>query len=456
MPSGNMTAMGGAPWPGGLGFRELSLGHYRTGFGFVSMQRSSGWRASKMTESQTRDIPLGIALTPLNPEYQQDPFTLLDRVREADRAIWDEQFGRWLVARFDDVHAILNDRELLVDPRKANEKSFNAMFRQRLLGEDREPSMLFQDPPAHTRLRGLVSKAFTPRSIEQMRPRIEEIANELLDKVEGQRRFDLMAAFCQPYPTIVIAEMLGVDPKDQADFKRWTDDSVAAGFDPFASEEVRQRAMQAGQELEAYLRQTIADRRAEPRDDLITAMLRAEEHGDFLNDAEVLSMIGLLLAAGNVTTTDLLGNGMKNLLQHPEQAQLLRERPELIENAVEEMLRYEGPVTFSGRIVPDDREIAGCPMRKGDSVTVALGGANYDPRLHKDPHRFDVTREDFDHVAFGGGRRYCLGAPLARLETQIGVRVLLTRFPELKLAPQELRWKRVPGFRGLEELWVEV
>ncbi|WBL35209.1 cytochrome P450 [Tepidiforma flava] len=272
-----------------------------------------------MTDTTTNEVPLGIALTPLNPEYQRDPFSLLDRVREADRVVWDEQFGRWLVARFEDVHAILNDRDLLVDPRKANEKSFNAMFRQRLLGEDREPSMLFQDPPVHTRLRGLVSKAFTPRAIERMRGRIEEIANELCDRVEGQERFDLMAAFCQPYPTIVIAEMLGVDPKDQADFKRWTDDSVAAGFDPFASEETRQKAMKAGEELQAYLRRVIAERRAEPRDDLITAMLKAEDNGDFLNDEEVLSMIGLLLAAGNVTTTDLLGNGMKNLLQHPDQ-----------------------------------------------------------------------------------------------------------------------------------------
>lgn len=409
-----------------------------------------------MTETTKNDVPLGVALTPLNPAYQEDPFSLLDQVREAGRVVWDEQFGRWLVAGFEDVHAILNDRDLLVDPRKASDRSFNAMFRQRMLGEEREPSMLFQDPPVHTRLRGLVSKAFTPRAIERMRPRIEEIANELCDRVAGERRFDLMAAFCQPFPTIVIAEMLGVDPKDQADFKRWTDEGVAAAFDPFASEEVRKRAELAGQELEAYLKRVIAERRAEPRDDLITGMLKAEEHGDFLDDDEVRSMIGLLLAAGNVTTTDLLGNGMKNLLRHPEQAELLRERPELIENAVEEMLRYEGPVTFSGRIVPDDRVIAGCPMHKGDSITVALGGANYDPRLHKDPHRFDVTREDIDHVAFGGGRRYCLGAPLARLEAQIGVRVLLTRFPKMRLAPQELKWKRVPGFRGLEELWVEV
>ncbi len=406
-----------------------------------------------MTESETAALPLGLQLTPLNPAYQQDPFGLLDQLREAGRIIHDPQFGRYIVGRFEDVQAILNDRDLAVDPRKAKENTFNRRI-ARIEESGREPSMLFLDPPDHTRLRSLVSKAFTPRAIERMRPRIEEIANELCDQLEGKPSFDLMAGFCQPYPTIVIAEMLGVDPADQADFKRWTDDVVAAGFDPFASEEMRQKAEIAGQQMEAYLNRAIAERRAEPRDDLITALIQAEDNGDFFNDDEVRSMVSLLLAAGNVTTTDLLGNGMKNLLQHPDQVQLLRDDPSLIPNAVEEMLRFEGPVTFTGRITVDDREIAGCPMHAGQSITLAIGAANYDPRLHKDPHRFDVTREDIDHVAFGGGRRYCLGAPLARLEAQIGVRTLITRFPNLRLATQELKWKRVPVFRGLEELIV--
>ena len=412
-----------------------------------------------MTQQQTKpEVPLGMALSPMNPAYQVDPFTLLDEVREAGRIHHDEMLGRYMVARFEDVYAILNDRELMVDPRKAAEGTFNRIFNRAEMMEEREiqPSMLFLDPPDHTRLRSLVTKAFTPRSIEKMRTRIEEIANELLDAVEGESSFDLMTAYCQPYPTIVIAEMLGVDPKDQADFKRWTDDSVAAGFDPFASEEKKKKAMEAGEAMNAYLRATVAARRAEPRDDLISAMILAEDNGDFFNDDEVVTMIGLLLAAGNVTTTDLLGNGFKNLFQHPEQVQLLRDDPSLIVNAVEEMLRYEGPVTFSGRITPDAREIAGCPVTGGQSITVALGGANYDPRLHKDPHKFDITREDVDHVAFGGGRRYCLGAPLARLEAQIGVLTLLNRFPNIRMPDQELVWKTVPGFRGLEKLIVEV
>ncbi|HMO94897.1 MAG TPA: cytochrome P450 [Tepidiformaceae bacterium] len=412
-----------------------------------------------MTQQQTKpEVPLGMALSPMNPAYQENPFTLLDEVREAGRIHYDAMLGRYLVARFEDVYAILNDRELMVDPRKAAEGTFNRIFNRAEMIEGRnvEPSMLFLDPPDHTRLRALVSKAFTPRSIERMRERIGEIANELLDEVEGQASFDLMAAYCQPYPTIVIAEMLGVDPKDQADFKRWTDDSVAAGFDPFASEEKKKRAQEAGEAMNAYLRKTIAERRAEPRDDLITAMLQAEDDGDFFNDEEVVTMIGLLLGAGNVTTTDLLGNGFKNLFQHPDQVQMLRNDPSLIVNAVEEMLRYEGPVTFSARITPDAREVAGCPVAGGQSIMVALGGANYDPRLHKDPHKFDITREDVDHVAFGGGRRYCLGAPLARLEAQIGVLTLLNRFPNIRMPDQELVWKSVPAFRGLERLIVEV
>ena len=412
-----------------------------------------------MTQQQTKpEVPLGMALSPMNPAYQENPFTLLDEVREAGRIHYDAMLGRYLVARFEDVYAILNDRELMVDPRKAAEGTFNRIFNRAEMIEGRnvEPSMLFLDPPDHTRLRALVSKAFTPRSIERMRERIGEIANELLDEVEGQASFDLMAAYCQPYPTIVIAEMLGVDPKDQADFKRWTDDSVAAGFDPFASEEKKKRAQEAGEAMNAYLRKTIAERRAEPRDDLIAAMLQAENDGDFFNDEEVVTMIGLLLGAGNVTTTDLLGNGFKNLFQHPDQVQMLRNAPSLIVNAVEEMLRYEGPVTFSARITPDAREVAGCPVAGGQSIMVALGGANYDPRLHKDPHKFDITREDVDHVAFGGGRRYCLGAPLPRLQAEIGVLTLLNRFPNIRMPDQELVWKSVPAFRGLERLIVEV
>ena len=410
-----------------------------------------------MTSTEPKKtIPTGMQLTPMNPEFQANPYKLMGEVREADRVVHDELTGRYLVGRFEDAHAILNDREMGVDPRKANQNAFMQAIAARRRMEDREPSMLQLDPPDHTRLRALVSKAFTPRSVEAMRPRIYEIANALLDRVDGQESFDLMEAFCQPYPTIVIAEMLGVDAGDQAQFKVWSDAVVASGFNMMASEEVRKAGDEASTALDAYLRNVIADRKANPQDDLITRLVEAEDSGDFLNDTEVVRMVSLLLLAGNLTTTDLLGNGMKNLLQHPEQAQMLRLDASLIPNAVEEMLRFEGPITQTGRIVLEDREIAGCPMHKGDSVGIMIGAVNYDPRLHKDPEQFDISREDFDHLAFGGGRRYCLGAPLARLEAAIGIETLLKRFPKLRLAEQELVYKTVPVFRGLERLVVEV
>ncbi len=408
-----------------------------------------------MKEPMTSPIPMGLQLSPINPEYQGDPVPLLDAVREAGRIHYDDFLKRYLVSRFDDVEEILHDRDLWVDPRKAAPGTFNTVFRQNRAGRaEREPSMLFQDPPVHTRLRSLVQKAFTPRAVERMAPRIAAIADELLDEVAGKEQWDLMAAFAAPLPTIVIAEMLGVDPKDRGDFKRWSDTGVAAGFDPFADEETRRQAELSGQELEAYLREAIAVRRADPRDDLITGMIQAEEAGDFLDDDEILSMISLLLAAGNVTTTDLIGNGVLLLLRHRDQFELLQRQPELMKNAVEEMLRYAGPVTFSGRITNEDREIAGCPVAHGQSLTVSLMGAAYDPRMNDDPHRFDVTRENPKHLAFGGGRRYCLGAPLARLEANVGLDRLIQRFPRLQLAEQELSYKRVPGFRGLERLMV--
>ncbi len=409
-----------------------------------------------MTTEDAPKIPLGMELLPMNPAYQEDPFALLDRVREADRIVHDPALGRYIVSRFDDVYAVLNDRSMSVDPRKAANNTFDTMFAEMTAdGSEREPSMLFLDPPEHDRLRALVSKAFTPRSVERMRGRIGEIANELLNAVEGKESFDLMAAFCQPFPTIVIAEMLGVDPADQADFKRWTDIIVAAAFDPFAGEEAKGRAREADEAFGNYLRAAIAERREHPSDDMVTRLIEAEEKGDALNEGEIITMVTLLLAAGNVTTTDLLGNGMKNLLQHPDQVRLLRDNPGLAIDAVEEMLRFEGPVTFSGRITPDEREVAGCPVHAGQSISVSLGGANYDPRLHHSPHEFDITRKDIEHLAFGGGVHYCLGAPLARLETQVGIVTLLERFPNLRLAENEpLVWKTVPGFRGLSRLTV--
>ena len=408
-----------------------------------------------MTESDQAadELPTGVELTPLDPDFQQDPYPTYDALRERAPVHHDPVFNRWLLTRHDDVEALLGNRDLCVDPRKAADGAFEQMFLN-LLG-DREPSMLFLDAPDHTRLRGLVSKAFTPRAIERMEPRIQEIVDGLLDAVAERDRFDLIAEFAGPLPTIVIAEMLGVDPADRDEFKRWSDEGVRL-FDPTLSPEERQRVMESQGTLDEYFRRTLADRRAHPRDDLISSLIAADDEGDRLSDDEIVTMCGLLLAAGNVTTTDLIGNGVIALLRYPGELEKLRADPSLIKNAVEEMLRFDSPVQQTGRTPMSEIEFGGRTIPAKQSITPQLGGANHDPSAYPEPHRFDITREDVHHQSFGGGAHFCLGAPLARLEAQIGIGTLVRRFPNLRLSGEPLEYRRIPSFRGVVRLDVLV
>jgi hypothetical protein len=397
-----------------------------------------------------KSVPTGIALTPLAPGFQRDPYPVLDELRELDPVHHDQVFSRYILTRHDDVDAVLRDRSLSVDPRNAAPGTFEQMF---LGGDrgDRPMSMLFSDAPYHTRLRGLVTKAFSARAIEGMAPRIQQVVDSLLDEVAGTGGFDLIASFAGPLPTIVIAEMLGVDPADRVEFKRWSDTGVMS-FNPLISDAEREQVVAANEALEAYFRRVIAERHAQPRADLISSLIAAEEGGDRLSDDEILTMSALLLAAGNVTTTDLIGNGVLALLQNPDELRKLREDPSLIKNAVEEMLRYDGPVTQSGRIPLAEVSVAGCPIAAGQSINPSLSAANHDPAAYREPHRFDITRKDTHHHSFGGGAHFCLGAPLARLEAQIGIGTLVRRFPGLRLAGEDLEYRKIPSFRGLAKL----
>jgi hypothetical protein len=398
-----------------------------------------------------KSAPLGLSITSLDPGFRENPHEILDKLREEGPVIEDQILGRFIVTRAQDVEAVLRDRDLCVDPRKAPEGSLMRMIGRRREESDVEPSMLFLDPPDHDRLRGLVNKAFTPKAVDAMGPRIQEITDELLDKLKGREQFDLIADFSAPLPTIVIAEMLGIDPGDQKQFKVWSD-IVVQGFNPFLSDEVRQQIQQASDEMGAYLRRAIEARRRDRHDDLISGMIAAEENGEQMSDDEIVTMVGLLLGAGNLTTTDLIGNGVLAFMRNREQWEKLGAHPELIHNAVEEMLRYDPPVTQSGRLTLKDMEIAGCPVHAGASISPILLAANHDPALNPDPHRFDIERKDVQHVSFGGGRRYCLGAPLARLEAQIAVGTLVRRFPGLRLATEKVEFRTIPGFRGLVSL----
>ena len=393
-------------------------------------------------------VPTGVELTALDPAFRANPYPVLARLREREPVHHDQVINRWVLTRPEDIDRVLRDRTMSVDPRKANEGTFMRIFER-----FHDFSMLFQDPPAHTRLRSLVSRAFTPRAVERLAPRIRAVADELLSAVAGQDRFDVIEAFANPLPIIVIAEMLGVDPADRRDFKRWSD-GQAMSLNPLLTEDERATGEAADAELEAYLRNALADRRGRPRDDLISAMIAVEEGGDQLTDDEIVTMCELLLVAGNVTTTDLIGNGAWLLLGHPAELGKLRADPALIAGAVEEMLRLESPVVQTARIPMADIEIGGCPIRRGESLVLSLAAANRDPGEHPEPDRFDVTRPDAYHRSFGGGAHFCLGATLARLEAQLAIPALFERFPRLRLADEPLEWRGLPGFRGLSKLWV--
>src|SRR5678816_4025859 len=407
-----------------------------------------------MSNPSDDPLPKGIQLTPFDPQFRDHPYEVLDSLRQRAPVLHDDQFNRWYLTRFDDVRLILRDKDMSADPRKANPASYVARIAA-LSGTNvgsSAPSMLFMDDPDHRRVRGLVNKAFTLKAVEALRPRVREIATGLLAQIKDDE-FDLMSSFAGVLPVIVIAEMLGIDPADRDSFRRWSDVSVAAFFNPFRTPQQSEAAAQAQLELDSYFRRMIELRRATPSDDLISDMVHAEEAGDHMTDQEIVTQCNLLLIAGNVTTTDLIGNGVKALLDHPDQLAKLRARPELINQAVEEMLRYDSPVTNSGRNVQRELSLRGCPMSLGDSVTVSLAAANHDPEANPDPQRFDIERANIQHQSFGGGKHTCLGAPLARVEAQEGIVALLKRFSSLLPSPRGQKYRTIPSFRGMSEYW---
>jgi cytochrome P450 len=392
--------------------------------------------------------------SPLDRDFLTDPYPALDAVREAGPVGHEPLTRRYYLTRHDDVDAVLRNNSYSHDPRKAAEGTAERTFLARIV--DQQPSMLFLDPPDHTRLRGLVNKAFTPRAVEALRPRAQQIAGELLDAVSDAAEFDLIAALAAPFPTVVIAEMIGVDTADRGQFKQWSDEVVQV-FNPFLPPDVQARMEAARQNLTTYFQRVIAERRTAPRDDLLSRLIAAQEEGDRLTDDEMVTMLQLLLVAGNVTTTDLIGNGVYALLTHPDQMDKLRQDPSLIGNAVEEMLRYDSPVVETGRIPLEDVDFGGCPIAARQSITPSLGAANHDPAAYPEPDRFDITRADTHHHSFGGGPHYCLGAPLARMEAQVAINALLARFPTLHLAAGAQPQRRLlPGFRGFVSLPVVV
>jgi cytochrome P450 len=383
---------------------------------------------------------------PLLVQFRQNPYPLYQYLLERAPVQWNEVLHAWTLARYGDVVNTLTDARFSVDRRKSS-------FEED--GRNIARSMLVSDPPDHTRLRALVQKAFTPRMIEQLRPRIIAVVGELLDRIaERAGIVDLIGDLAYPLPVVVIAELLGVPAEDRLKFHDWSG-VLAASLDPLVPEAIAGRVGEAREGLHAYLRDIITQRRRAPRADLISALVAVEERGDALSEPELVVMCTLLLIAGHETTVNLIGNGMLALLRHPEELARLQADPSLITSAVEELLRFDSPVQMTGRIATDNVDIDGHAVSRGEWVLPLLGAANHDPAQFSNPETLDITRTPNNHVAFGRGIHFCLGAPLARLEGQIAIGALVRRFPNLSLAAEPIRRDQIT-LRGLSSLPVSV
>ncbi|HEY5009428.1 MAG TPA: cytochrome P450 [Caulobacteraceae bacterium] len=404
----------------------------------------------------TEALPGMFQLTPLNPEYRDDPHAVLDDLRARCPVHRDEASGSFILTRYNDVRPLVSDRSLWRDPIRAEQAAvMSRRFVDDLESETNRgesTSILMLDNPDHERIRQPLAQALYAR-VAKFRPEVERIVDEALDAIDATQPFDLMSAFCVPVPVDAIASILGVDRERLGDFREWSE-GVIQGLNPFRNEAETARMEAAGPALSAYFTETIAARRAAPRDDLISDMARLQAEGAPLSDIEVQINLTALLIGGNLTTTDLIGNGVRLLLKNPAELAKLRADSGIINAVVEEILRYEPPVDITGRIASSDMEVGGCPVKASQSMTFSLRAANRDPEVFDDPHRFDVSRKHKPHMAFGGGAHICIGAPLARLEASVALVKLFERFPDLAFADSDAApvWRTLPFCRGLERL----
>jgi len=397
--------------------------------------------------------PAGRLVDITRPEFKADPFSFYAALR-ADNPVHRARVGRlegWLVTRYDDVLAALKDPRLAKDVRRV-QNAAELSRRPWMPGFLRalESNMLDQDDPNHARLRALVHRAFTPARIHGLQTRIRAIAGELLDAVQARGEIELVRDFALPLPLTVIGELLGVPAADRARFQRLSQSTLV----PPTTLNVL-RMLPAMWALIRLVRRLIAERRRDPQDDLLTALTQAEEAGDRLSEDEQVAMVLLLLIAGHETTVNLISSGALALLQHPDQLEALRARPEGIKTAIEELLRFTNPVeTATERYAAEDLTLHGKTIRRGELVLAVLASANRDEAHFTRPDELDLARDPNRHLAFGMGVHYCLGAPLARMEGQIAVELLLERLPELRLAvpAAKLRWRSTPVVRGLSAL----
>ena len=390
----------------------------------------------------------GVAFNFFSRRLLANPYPIYRRLQTRDPVHRSRLIKGWVLSRHEDIDAVLRDSRRFGNDR-ASTQDANLRF------DSEEPrSMLYRDPPDHTRLRSLVSKAFTPRAVRTLRPRVEKIADDLLDSLDGADSFDVIDAIAYPLPVAVICEMLGVPQEDRGPFREWSNDA-SLSIEPLLDDRRVATSMDTLSKLRDYFSDLAERRRADPGEDLVSVLTQIEDEGDRLSHLELQLMLVLLLVAGNETTRNLVGNGLLALLRNPEQLDRLRREPELIGPAVEELTRYDSPVQIDGRSVREDTEVGGVPMERGQYLMMLLGAANRDPEAFDDPDVLDVSRERNPHLGFGRGIHHCLGAPLARMEAEVMLGKLLERFPNVRLAGTPHRRRQIV-LRGLSSLPVRV
>ncbi len=375
-----------------------------------------------------------IFYNPLDPEVHADPYPHYRMLRKED-PVHLSPLGFWVLTGYEDVATLVRD------PRLGHE----------LQGPMEGASMLFRDPPAHTRLRSLVSKAFTPRMLERLRPRIREIVDARLARARETGYLDVIADLAFPVPATVISEMLGLPVEDHEQLRRWSG-ALTRTLDPVMSPDDMGGIASASVAFSTYLSDKLSERRSRPGEDLLTALLAAEQEGDRLTPVELFSTVELLFVAGHETTTNLIGNGFLALLRNPSQLRRLREDPALLRTGIEELLRYDSPVQLLIRTVKEPISVRGRRLARGDSVLLLVAAANRDPAVFRDPDVLDVGRPEGRHLSFGGGIHFCLGSALARMEGQIAIGALISLFDEFEFDPDPLRWREHINLRGLESL----
>ena len=420
----------------------------------------------------------------LREEVRANPYPFYAQLRSQDPVHWDEEMGFWVLTRYADIASIY------YDDRFSRAQGLMRGFQRLPENEQRiaEPvyhsfskTMFYADPPYHTHLRGLMNNAFTPRRVEQLRPYIQRVVDDLLDVVQAEGQMDLIHDLAYPLPVMVIAELLGLPSQDRQRFKGWSDDLFAILGTVRHESHLMERAAQSLTQMTEYITALSHERREHPRDDLLSALTsvvdqdessacphhargtegsphsdgrRAHEQSATtqLTQEELVANINILLSTGHETTTHLIGNGVLALLQNPDQLQKLQQQPRLVSSAIDEMMRYENPVQITYRSAIEDVEMGGRQIHKGDLVNSILGSANRDLEKYTDPDRFDITRNEGRHLNFGLGIHFCIGASLVRLEAEIAFLTILRRFPHLQLATEKLDWQEHPIFRGLKSL----